>query len=207
MKTEKPITSISYNTVEYLDTKCQELVANQIIDFYAFIKHKGEIDPFDGTRDKDHIHIMIRPIRALDTATILKHFYEFDPEHESMPLGCVRFEKCKNLGTWVLYSLHYAPYLDSIGETKEFYDYPFDSFHTNNEQELKRMRRSYQIEYKPKHNTIKTMLEQGIPRAQILSNVNPTAIQYKAINDMILDTCSRDPERFTIIDNTTGQKL
>ena len=207
MKTEKPITSISYNTVDFLKATCDKLLKNGIIDFYAFLKHRGEIDEFDGTRDKDHIHIFLRPLRALDTATLCTNFYEIDQSNPTAPpLGCVHFEKCKSPGEWVLYTLHYQPYLDSKGLTKEFVNYPFDEFITNNEQELKRFRRSYKIEFKPKLGTVKTLLEQGCNRAQIMEKVNPSAVQYLAIDKMVASEYAKDSD-FTVIDNRTGEKI
>lgn len=207
MKTEKPLTSISYNTPEFLKAACDKLLTAGIIDFYAFLKHKGEIDPFDGERDKDHIHIFVRPVKAVESSTFLRHFIEIDETNAAAPpLGCVRFDKCKNPGTWVLYTLHYSPYLDSIGETKEFYNYPFHDFVTNNEQELRRYRRSVQIEYKPKLNTVMTLLEQGCDRSDILHKVNPSAVQYLAIDKMVVQSLSKSSD-YTIIDNRTGETV
>lgn len=206
MKTESPLTTISYNTPEFLKATCDNLVKCQIIDWYAFIKHKGELDPFDDMRDKDHIHLLIRPLKAIETSSILREFLELDPERPSDPLGCVRFDKCKSVGTWVLYSLHYAPYLDSIGKKKEFINYPFHEFVTNNEQELKRARRSVDFEYKAKRNTVLTLLNQGMNRLEIMNAINPSAIQYKAVDDLIVNELRGNP-RYTIIDNETGERL
>lgn len=204
MKTEKPLTSISYNTPEFLKAQCDKLVKSGTIDFYAFIKHKGEADPFDGVRDKDHIHILVRPLKAVQTATFTTHFIEIDKTDTAAPLGCVRFDKCKNPGTWVLYSLHYSPYLDSIGEKKEFYNYDFHDFVTNNEQELRRYRKSVPIEYKPKLNTVMTLLNQGCSRSEILNKVNPSAVQYSAIDKMVAYSLSGDSD-YTVTDNRTGE--
>lgn len=206
MKTEMPVSTISYNTPEFLKATCDSLVKSGIIDWYAFIKHKGELDPFDSVRDKDHIHLLIRPLKAVEMSSLLRYFLELDPERPSEPLGCVRFDRCKSVGHWVLYSLHYSPYLDSLGETKEFTDYPFHDIITNNEQELRRARRSVPFEYKPKLNTVLALLNQGITRQEIKARVNPSPVQYRYLDDMIARELTGN-ERYTIIDNETGQRL
>ena len=44
MKTTKPISTISYNTPEFLENKLNELLANGLISFFAYILHEPEED-------------------------------------------------------------------------------------------------------------------------------------------------------------------
>ena len=51
MNTRNPISTISYNSMLFLKAKLDELVNAKVIQFYAFIFHKGEDDE---AGKKDH---------------------------------------------------------------------------------------------------------------------------------------------------------
>lgn len=44
MRTSKPISTISYNTLPFLKEKLDDLVNNQVLEFYFFIWHHAEDD-------------------------------------------------------------------------------------------------------------------------------------------------------------------
>ena len=74
MQTCKPISTISYNSEEFLKSVLDNLVRTHVIDFYMYIKHIGEIDLF-GEQEKDHIHLFLIPNKRINTAD-LEQFVE-----------------------------------------------------------------------------------------------------------------------------------
>lgn len=114
MNTSKPISTISYNSPDFLKARLEELVNNHTIADWIFIKHDAEED-----ERKDHIHLWIEPNRRLDTMTLQDFFKEFDPDHPDKPLGCIKFNS-SNLDDWILYSIHDSAYLRSKCESREF---------------------------------------------------------------------------------------
>lgn len=121
MRTSKPISTISYNSQEYLVMKLDELMRSHKISDYMFIHHFAEED-----ESKNHIHLWIKPNTLLDTMDLQNHFIELDPKHPSKPLKCIDF-RVSNVDDWILYSQHYKPYLASKGESREF-SYTRDDF-------------------------------------------------------------------------------
>jgi len=102
--TRRPISTISFNTPEYLDMKCKELLEDEIIQTYIYIFHHAEQDT-----KKDHIHLYLSPARNIDPMKIRKLFIEpcLDKRGD---LGCLPFNPSK-LCDWFLYALHNPIYL------------------------------------------------------------------------------------------------
>ena len=121
MRTSKPISTISYNSQEYLVQKLGELVKSHKISDWMFINHFAEKD-----ESKDHIHLWIRPNTLIDTMDLQNYFLELDPKHPIKPLKCIDFRPSE-VDDWVLYSQHYEPYLASKMESRE-YHYTRDDF-------------------------------------------------------------------------------
>lgn len=107
MATQKPISTISYNSEKFLKEKLETWLSGHIIQAYQYIKHKGE----DG--DKDHIHLRIEPNKKLDPMDLLEQLREFTDQNGkpiSKPLGCRPFRPSKE-EDWILYAEHDAQYL------------------------------------------------------------------------------------------------
>lgn len=121
MRTSKPISTISYNSQEFLVTKLEELVRNHKISDYVFINHFKEQD-----EKKNHIHLWIRPNTLLDTMTLQDFLKEIDPANPTKPLKCIDF-RISDIDEWILYCQHFSPYLASKGESRE-YHYTKDDF-------------------------------------------------------------------------------
>lgn len=115
MKTKKDVSTISYNTPEFLKRKLDSLLANHTISDYIFIFHHKEID-----EGKDHIHLLIRPNTLLDTMDIQSQLEEFDPRNPEKPLRPIDFRQSK-IDEWILYVQHYAPYLAMKFESREYH--------------------------------------------------------------------------------------
>lgn len=115
MRTKKDCSTISYNSPEFLKKKLDILLAQHIISDYMFIKHIKEKD-----ENKDHIHLFLRPNTLVDTMDLQRDLEEFDPGHPDKPLRCIDFRPSK-VDDWILYELHYAPYLAMKFESREYH--------------------------------------------------------------------------------------
>lgn len=103
MATNKPISTISYNSEEFLLERLNEWYSQHLIQCWQYIKHKGE----DG--DKEHIHLRIEPNKRLDPMELTMMLQEFTPDHVK-PLGCRPWRNGKE-EDWLLYVLHDKQYL------------------------------------------------------------------------------------------------
>lgn len=103
MATSKPISTISYNSEEFLRSKLDDLYRKHIIQCWQYIKHKGE----DG--DKNHIHLRIEPNKRIDPMDLTQLLLEPDPKHDK-PLGCRPWRPSKE-EDWFLYAIHDKQYL------------------------------------------------------------------------------------------------
>lgn len=105
MATQKPISSISYNTLPFFESVIKELYDQHIICNYMYILHKGE------GGDKDHIHFYLEPNRRIDKMDIQALFFEVDLKHpDKKPLGVLTFRPSKE-EDWILYAVHDEQYL------------------------------------------------------------------------------------------------
>lgn len=102
--TSKPISTISYNSLSFLDNKLNRMLNAHIIEDFRYIYHKGE----DG--DKDHAHVLLYPNRRIDTGVLIDEFKEVVPFGDEPPLGCLPFRTSKT-DHWLMYVLHDPMYL------------------------------------------------------------------------------------------------
>lgn len=137
MLTNKPISTISYNSKGYLEETLKELEKARIINEWYFIHHKGEMDFFTEEREKDHFHVYMALSRKVDTETLRDEFKEPDPEHPDKPLGVMPFMR-SNIDDWAMYVIHNVDYLNAKGECKEF-TYSWKEIQAYDEEALKRM--------------------------------------------------------------------
>lgn len=103
MATQKPISTISYNSEAFLVEKLQSLYDSHIIQAWQYIKHKGE------DRDKDHIHLRIEPNKRIDPMELTEMFKEFE-KGKDKPLGVRPWRNSKE-EDWFLYAVHDSDYL------------------------------------------------------------------------------------------------
>ena len=101
--TKSPISTISYNTEEFLKSRLEEWYECHWIQAYMYIKHKGE----DG--DKDHIHLRIIPNMRLDPMDLSLELREYEPGNDK-PLGVRPWQNSKE-EDWILYAVHDKDYL------------------------------------------------------------------------------------------------
>lgn len=103
MATQKPISTISYNTEAFLREKLETWLKAHIIQTYMYICHKGE------SGDKDHIHLRIEPNKKLDPMDLQEELREYQIGNDK-PLGCRPFRPSKE-EDWILYAVHDEQYL------------------------------------------------------------------------------------------------
>lgn len=103
MATQKPISTISYNSESFLKEKLDTWLSGHIIQSYQYIKHKGE----DG--DKNHIHVRIEPNKKLDPMDLQEQLREYVHGQEK-PLGVRPFRPSIE-EDWYLYAVHDPTYL------------------------------------------------------------------------------------------------
>lgn len=109
MATQKPISTISYNTEDFLREKLDNWYKAHIIQAYHYIKHIGE----DG--DKDHIHLRIEPNKKLDPMDLLEGLKQYVSGNDK-PLTCRPFRPSKE-EDWFLYVVHDPDFLKLKGES------------------------------------------------------------------------------------------
>lgn len=125
MKTSKPFSTISYNSVEFLNLKLTDLVNRNILSFYTFVYHYAEAD-----EKKDHIHLIMFPNGQIQTDTLKAYLRELNPNDPTAPpLGVMPFNSSK-WSDWFLYSSHDTAYLASKGQTRQ-YHYTEEDFYSS----------------------------------------------------------------------------
>lgn len=198
MNTTKPITTISYNSVEYLETRLVDLVKAGMIDRYYFIPHKGE------GGDKDHIHMLIIPAKSLDAIWLQKQFNEPDPNN-AKPLGVRPFDKCKSEDDFFAYSVHDPVYIELKGETKEFTYKPSD-FHSNDEYAEERVKEAV-AECTKGFYPLKALTNMMLAGTRVIDlakggHINPR--DYRALKEMEADLFGTTEQR--LMDKVDAQR-
>lgn len=103
MATQKPISTISYNTVPFLKEKLDGWVSSHWLQAYQFLPHKGE----DG--DRDHTHVRVEPNKKLDPMELSAALTEYVVGEDKPRL--VRPWRPSKEEDWFLYVIHDADYL------------------------------------------------------------------------------------------------
>lgn len=119
MRTRTPISTISYNTNDFLIIELNKLVQEQVIEFWAFVEHLPEED-----EKKAHKHLYIIPCSLVDTFMLSKRLEELDVEHPDLPpLGCLSHWQHSKFADWYMYALHDVDYLAMHGGECRKYHY------------------------------------------------------------------------------------
>lgn len=140
MRTTKPISTISFNSPDYLAVKLNELLKAKRISFWCFIVHAPEDD--EGGK-KQHSHVYVEPAKMLQTDDLREALKEFDPAHPNKPKGCLKWTSSR-FDTWYLYALHDKRYLASKGQSRKFH-YVHDDIRASDADDLLMMARSIDL--------------------------------------------------------------
>ena len=193
MATSMPISTISYNSEEFLKYHLDSWYNMHLIQAYQYIKHKGE----DG--DKDHIHLRIEPNKKLDPMDLMEDLKEYVTGSEK-PL-CVRPFRNSKEEDWILYAVHDPTYLKikyGGSEKGEKLPYKWQDIIVNDnyDMEIAFIRAKAKLE----HTTVSmaTKIQNGVsPFNLILQGENPHTVNalmsaiskndYQALNDRYND--------------------
>lgn len=116
MNTRSPIATISYNTNSFLIKELNSLIADKLIEFWAFVEHVPEED-----EKKIHKHLYVVPSSTVDTFRINERLSELDITNPNLPpLGCIRWVHSK-FADWYLYALHDRDYLATKQEERKYH--------------------------------------------------------------------------------------
>lgn len=132
MRTTRPISTISYNSPEFLATKLDELVSAKKLSFWAFIPHEPEDDE---AGNKPHIHLYVVPSKMLLTDDLKDDLKEVDFTNLAKPRGCIPFRFSK-FADWYLYGIHDRAYLASKGQSRK-YHYHYDDVRASDDDALR----------------------------------------------------------------------
>lgn len=113
MRTSRPISTISYNSGEFLKAKIDYWKSQGIIEYGMWIKHKPEAD-----EKKAHYHVFLKPAQLIQTMDLELDSCEIDPLFPDKPLKMISF-RTSNESDWVLYGIHDREYLIEKGLTKQ----------------------------------------------------------------------------------------
>lgn len=141
MSTQKPFSTISFNTEEFLFGVLSELKRKHILSEYAYILHKAEDDE---AGDKDHFHVYMLPNKRVDLEELRAKFSEFDPTNPKHPLGTLPFRP-SDFSNWYLYALHNPAFLKGKGQSRKF-SYLDSDIRCSNDDWLRYEKKSINIE-------------------------------------------------------------
>lgn len=156
MKTTKPISTISYNSADYLALKLEALRKARKIEFWAFIEHQPEED-----EDKAHKHVLVHPAKLIQSEDIRDELMEFDPTHPKKPLGCQPFRHTATFGDWYLYGKHDPAYLASKLESRK-YHYKHDDFRTSDDDFLNELVKDIDRTTSTPYGRMREAIKQGL---------------------------------------------
>lgn len=128
MKTSKPISTISYNTKDFLIANLTTLKEINLVSEFAFIRHQPEED-----ESKPHYHVYIElgnTVEIQKGCQLQYTFNEHDPTHPDKPLSCMPFRK-SNFFDWYMYAVHDKAYLISKGQSRKYYYSDNDIFYSD----------------------------------------------------------------------------
>lgn len=112
MQTTKLISTVSYNTPDYLSGRLRSLVSQGIIEYAHWIWHQPEED-----EKKIHAHVILQPNRRLDTSALRNQFTEL-VVGEDKPRGVLPFKPSK-MRDWILYAVHDPIYLTTKNQSRK----------------------------------------------------------------------------------------
>lgn len=170
MKTIKPITTITYNTDKFLNLKLKELIKAGKIDFYFYVRHYGEEERLPNgkkKKDKDHIHLYIRPACRFEMSDLPELLKEKDPNNPEKPLTCLPCNKCNSDYDAYMYFIHDKGYLISKGMTRQHF-YSYDDVVTSSPEYLDEMIHTFPVSPFQREEALYNAVLEGATDSEIL---------------------------------------
>ena len=164
MITRSNISTISYNTDDFLTFKLNDMIKNHCIEFWAFINHIPEED-----ERKAHKHLFIIPSGTVDTFALSDILEEIDFTNPTMPpLGTI-FWKHSKFVDWYLYALHDIDYLASKGESR-MYHYNKSEFVVSEYDYFNELIHSCDFSQYTKHKKLREAVQSDISFRDLFAN-------------------------------------
>lgn len=161
-QTTKLISSISYNTPEFLKGKLYDLVRQGVLEYAYWIFHKPESD-----EKKSHAHFVVKPNRRLDTSALRNLFIE-PVAYEELPRGVHPFRPTSRMSDWILYNAHDVNYLIRKGETRKIHYEQKDFLSTDRDMFDEDWRDCHRAN-DSKIPILKDLADKGVPWVQVVS--------------------------------------
>ena len=177
MKTSRPFSTISYNTVDFLNAKLSDLVNKRMISFYAFVEHYAEED-----EKKAHKHLYIMPNGQLQTDQITDLLQEMDPQNPLKPLGVMPFQSSK-WSDWYLYCIHDTAYLASKGQSRKHH-YNETDFYSSDSDFLHELIHTIDRAKYFKTQEFVNKIQQGVSLYDLVTTGNIPAPQFNQWQNM-----------------------
>ena len=202
MITNRWLSTITWNSVPYLQQLLNDMLDRNVISFYYFIKHFKEDD-----EKKDHIHLFIIPNMKINTDSLRKDMEEVDPNSKGM-IRPLPFRPVSKFADKYLYDLHDENYLRSKFEYRK-YRYTKEDFIVSDEQYFNEL--IHEIDYSKYTGVLKfkEAVKRGWSFEECSSN-GLVPIQYyhnykNLYEDIIKTRYSKTSEG--ILDTFTGEYL
>lgn len=165
MRTTKPISTISFNSYEFLKNTLDNEVKNHHITWYAFVRHLPEED-----EKREHFHVYIIPNRIIDTGVYQDLFNEYFENGIALekPRKCLIFVQSK-FYDWYMYNTHNITYLMKTFQARK-YQYDKREFVTSDADYFDQLTKDCGIEEDAIYKTMKIYIAQNYSWGQFISD-------------------------------------
>lgn len=199
MATQRPISTISYNTEAFLREKLETWYKSHLIQAYMYICHKGE----EG--DKDHIHVYIEPNKRLDAMALKEELKEY-VLGEDKPRGVRPFRSSKE-EDWTLYGVHDQEYLQyKYADDKcEKLPYKWQDIKASEDYDVETAYLRAKASFKHNASSFAKRLQEGEKASKLVfEGANPMIVNavVKAMNTSEYEKLARECKRLEADNNT-----
>lgn len=188
------LSTISYNTTDFLVHVLNSLMEAQKISFWAFIEHEPEDEEL-----KAHKHLLIIPDTRLSTTDLSDAFLEYDPENPTLPLRCIDWRKTSCIYDWLLYGIHDSVYCKlKYGEDKKYH---YEQEQVKNSDKFQMANYWYEAyhEFKFwKSQKFQKFLKNGMTAKQLVKNGYVSMgemVQFSAMCNILSESNKTDSDR------------
>lgn len=118
MNTRKEISTIGYQSKDFIVERLNELIQKHTICDYMMIWHFAEED-----ESRPHWHIWIEPNTLIDTMDLQEYLLEVDFDDPKKSNKCIKFE-VSQYDDWIPYALHDPVYLALKKQSRKYHYTP-----------------------------------------------------------------------------------
>jgi hypothetical protein len=182
-----------------LQLKLNELIKNQVIDFWLYIEHLPEDD-----ETKKHKHLYIIPSGLTECSSVLDFLKELDSTMPlDKPLGCI-LPRSSKFYDFYFYGLHDTAYLLSKGQTRK-YHYTSNEYRTSESDSFSELVHQMDLSKISRFDKIRDCAERGIPFAELVANgqipiqlINQYNTAYMMMNTALTYRANKQGHEFDV---------